>query len=186
MPRWSRCERSRSEGFTLVKLLVVVTILAVLAALAIPTFGRDRSEEDFKRTVRQLAQDLRRLHYEAISSREHRSIVITAAGDRYSLNAVVPGTTTMSSLRREVLPETVIVAGVLERAATPGTSYTPPGSLPAEVRFTGTADVQAEAGSNSAPSDSSATIFLREVHNRYRARIVVYQTTAYIRVYERW
>jgi prepilin-type N-terminal cleavage/methylation domain-containing protein len=182
----SRSGLSRSAGFTLVELLVVVAILAVLAALAIPTFGRDSSEADFRRSVRLLAQDLRRLHYEAIASREHRSMVIPSPGERYSLNAVVPGTTTMSLLRREVLPATVIVAGVLERAATPGTAYAPPGALPAEVRFTGTADVQAEAGSTTAPTDSSATIFVRTVNNQFHARIVVYQTTAYVRVYDRW
>ncbi|MBK8480766.1 MAG: prepilin-type N-terminal cleavage/methylation domain-containing protein [Proteobacteria bacterium] len=186
MRRWSRSDPSRAEGFTLVELLVALTIMAVLAALAIPAFSRDTSEADFKRTVRQIAQDLRRLHYEAISSREHRSLVIPSPGQRYSLNAVVPGTTTMSLLRREILAPTVIIAGVLERAATPGTSYTPPGALPAEVRFTGTADVQAEAGSTSAPSDSAATVFIRTVDNHFHARIVVYQTTAYVRVYQSW
>lgn len=181
----------KQGGFTLVELLVTVAILALLAAVAAPAFNRDNSEAEFKRYVTRLSQDIHRARFEALSSREERTIFIASATpSSYSYEAVVPRTLTMSRLKQdERAPDEVEIAGVLGQAAEPGTSYTAPGELPAEIRFTGLNTVEVSRGLNAGtvlPLPSSCTIFLRTRDGVHQARIVIHGTTAHARVYEGW
>lgn len=185
--------RSRTDtAFTLVELLVVVLILATLAAITVPALVRDDRADEFERYVRTLNQDLQRARYEAIARRDDRAIYIplnTGLPTSYSLQAVTTSPTLTRSLLKqsEIAPEEVVIAGVLPTAAAPSSSYTPPGALPAEIRFNATGSVQLEVGSSTGTvQDGSATIFLRTADGSRSARIVVYQATGYSRIHPSW
>jgi prepilin-type N-terminal cleavage/methylation domain-containing protein len=50
--------RKRREGFTLIELLIVIVIIGILAAIAIPKFGKTREKAYFKAVM----SDLRNLN----------------------------------------------------------------------------------------------------------------------------
>jgi prepilin-type N-terminal cleavage/methylation domain-containing protein len=180
---------TKSHGFTLVELMVVLVIIAVLAAIAVPALTRDTSEADFRSFVRRLAQDLHRARIEAISQREDRAIVLAAGPpSSYRLEAVIATPLTRSALEQPVLaPEGVRIAGVLAQAAEPGNSYTPPGALPAEIRFGATSAASVEVGASTGNvTNGPATVFVETADGRRRARIVVYGTTGYARTHFSW
>jgi type II secretory pathway pseudopilin PulG len=182
-------------GITLVELMVVVAIVALIAAVVTPALTRDTAEADFRSYVRRVATDMRRARYEALSSREDRLVFFPApAGGRttHELQAVIPGQPAASPVliqKPQQAPERIRVAGVISQSAEPGKTYTPPGVLPAEIRFTGlnTVEVGLGASATSAPPvPSSATVFVQTSDGRHRARVVVFGTTAHVRVYDGW
>lgn len=181
----------RQDGFTLVELMVALAVLALLAAIAAPSFSPDSAESAFRSYVTRLAQDMRRGRFEALSAREDRSIFIpNTTPSTYSYEAVAPNSNTASPIQNpEIAPQQVEIAGVLPLAAEPGSSYLPPGELPAEIRFTGLNTVEVATGTDvgsSLPMPSSATIFLRSADDAYRARIVISGMTAHTHVYNGW
>lgn len=191
----SKMSPPNAAGITLVELLVAIAILALLAAVATPTLTRDSTQSDFRGYVRRVAEDLRRARYEALSSREDRLVFVpdpVGARTTYELQAVIPGQPAASPVlikRPEQAPERVEIAGVLSQAAEPGKTYTPPGVLPAEIRFTGLNTVEVGLGASAAsapPVPSSATLFVQTSDGHHRARVVVFGTTAHVRVYDGW
>ena len=184
-----------AAGITLVELLVVLAIVALLAAVTTPTLTRDATRSDFRSYVRRVAEDLRRARYEALSSREDRLVYVPdPLGGRttHELQAVIPGQPAASPVlikRPEEAPERIQIAGVISLAAEPGKTYTPPGVLPAEIRFTGLNTVEIGLGASAAsapPVPSSATLFVQTNDGQHRARVVVFGTTAHVRVYDGW
>lgn len=180
---------ANERGLTLVEIMLVLAIVAVLAAVAVPVLSRDSAEDELRRYVRVLVGDLRRARYEALSSREDRVIMISDA-THFRLEAVVPGGTAPVAIKRaEQAPNRVEISGVLKTAAEPGSSYTAPGTTPAQIRFNALNEVQVETGASAAtalPLPGSATIFLQTTDGQHQARIVVFGTTAYARVYQGW
>ena len=69
-------ERSRSLGFTLMELMVVLFILGLMSAVAMPTFLRSYQENQAKQTTAQLSQLLRFAHQDAIFKRRIRMVGI--------------------------------------------------------------------------------------------------------------
>jgi type II secretion system protein H len=62
----ARRVRFSERGFTLTELLLVVVILSILAAMAVPRFRGLRSQWDLEETTRRLVADLRRAKTEAV------------------------------------------------------------------------------------------------------------------------
>lgn len=182
--------RSNDRGITLIELMVVVTILAIVLILAVPAFTRDRLDAEFAKFVRTFAHDVRRAHQAALSSRDHRQILMSR--DRYQIRSVTAATgggiPTLELTR--TAPPDVVISGVTAQTAEPGMSYTTPsgamsGQRELRLEATGGLSVETSAGSGSFAS-SSATIFFQTLRGGYRARIVIYQATCHAKLYDQW
>jgi prepilin-type N-terminal cleavage/methylation domain-containing protein len=180
--------RRREAGVTLIELMVGVIILSVLAAIALPAFTRDSLESRFWGYVNRFARDVQRCHTEAISSKEDRSLVLTAA-DRYTINSIVVTSSgsTAALLNQRQAPGDVVSTGFLALAAVPwNTSYSSQPSFVAskELRFKATGSVATDASGTL--TDSAATVFFKTTNDRIKARVVIFQATSLTKIYEGW
>lgn len=86
-----RASRGSHRGFTLVELLLVLTILSILASISAPRFRSLRDRWQFEEAARLLLTDLRRAQGEAV--RHGGFVVLEFHGpgpDRYELSLVKP------------------------------------------------------------------------------------------------
>ena len=124
MMKWIRQQLSRDEGFTLIELMVVVLIIAVLVAIAIPSFlgfrasAQDRSAQSDLRNVL-LAEKALYVDTGAYSS--------TAADLQYyeasvDLTAVTVDTTTAGQVCMGMTSDSGTEFSILEHS-TSGTTY---------------------------------------------------------------
>jgi len=193
--------RAHEAGFTLIEVMVIVVILAVLALIAIPAFNRDTSKADYDRFIHQLAQDLQRAKFEAISSKENTSMKVTFASSSYMVSSLTPASGappyTYAQLRTNTAPPQVLIAGFLLGAqTTPGN--TPDTSLATvELLFSPVSDVIPIAtgkncgGANceqppAASCNCPMTLFLKTADNKTKHRIIIYNQTGYTQQMEGW
>ena len=167
--------------------MVVVSIIALMALLAVPALTKDRVDARFYKFVRSFVFDVRRGHMEAISSRDHRQFVV--ARDRYSISAIIgaKGAETPSLLTTRLAPPGVEIAGVAPQTAMPGTSYPAP-TMPSSPRFRvlSTGGTQADVSATGTFTDSSFTVFFRTTDGAYKARVVIFQATCHTTMYKSW
>ncbi len=175
----------RAQGFTLIELMVIVVILAVLAMVAVPALTKDNRSANFEKFCRRFAIDAHRAHMEAISSREDRSLLLYS--DRYTVNAVLPGSTTAAIVAVRQYPDDIEVYGLAKVAADPGRTYTEPGQISGgeEIRFRATGDVGVD-DDGTGSVDVSASVFLRTTDNKFKGRVVIYQSTSFIKYHKGW
>ena len=177
---------SAEQGFTLTELLVVVVILALLAAIAVPALTRDNEEARFNKYVTTFMRDIQRVRYEAISTKEDRALVIGATSYQLIMyTGAPPGVPFMQELREA--PVDVTVADVLAVNAMPGMTYTPPsGTMGGTklVRFNGTGNMQVNVGSGL--QNLTASIFFKSGSGLYKKRVVIFPATAYADLYDKW
>jgi prepilin-type N-terminal cleavage/methylation domain-containing protein len=177
--------RARQQGLTLIEVMVVVLILGLVAAIAVPALTKDRLDDALYSFTMKFAHDIRRAHMEAISSKDDLQIYL--GRDNYRMFVLDVSTGTPTEVSRRQAPNDVIIAGVLGTTAVPGTSYTPPGVDPATriIKMLATGGMQLGDTSNNF-NTSAVTVFLKTLRSNYKSRVVVYPATTQARMYKGW
>jgi type II secretion system protein H len=80
-----RAERSRQAGFTLVELMIVVAILAILAAIAVPNFIGSLPRQRLAKATRNLISDMQWVRQQAVTTNRPWQINFDTAADRYRI-----------------------------------------------------------------------------------------------------
>jgi general secretion pathway protein H len=68
--------RQAQAGVTLLELLIVLSIMAIVAALVVPMFGSGVSNTDLKSAARQVAAGLRLARSEAVAKRQDTRVML--------------------------------------------------------------------------------------------------------------
>ena len=84
------CARSRARGYTLVEILVVVTVLGIAAAMVIPEMSSAHSLR-VQAAVRTIVADITLAQSDALAMQEARAVVFDIETNSYTLVEVVGG-----------------------------------------------------------------------------------------------
>jgi prepilin-type N-terminal cleavage/methylation domain-containing protein len=138
-------------GFTLPEVLIVIAIMAVLAAIAIPTWQGVVDSRNADSTANQLISDLRLAHTRATNQLSDWQVVHTVGGANYQMVRVDDGTVINRSLpeNTKILSSEVNVSGG-QRALV----FKPNGEASAQDGFTD-ADDDGEIDIIVSPADDS-------------------------------
>lgn len=112
MFRWLRFDKTRrTAGFSLLELLIVIAILGIVAAIAVPRFTDANAQRDLDNAARQLVVDLRWAAQMAANSVETVKVVFVNASP-YGYR-VVQGTGETVIKPTNSFPTTVIFPSVV-------------------------------------------------------------------------
>ncbi len=76
--------RYRSQGFTVIELIVVVLVIGVVAVIGIPRAVTSTPSRDVDRAARQLTRDLEQVRFRAIASKRKVRVSFDAQNDFYA------------------------------------------------------------------------------------------------------
>ena len=114
----------REAGFTLLELIVVMAILALTAALALPNGERTRRGLTLQATALDLASSLKNARSAAIQSNREHKLVIDLAGRRFWAEGQGPA----HALPRELIVSTEVPLGEQADAGVASVRFRPDGS----------------------------------------------------------
>ena len=75
----------RVRGVTLLELLIVLSIMAILAAIVVPTFGGGVSSGELKGATREIAAGLRLARSEALATRKETRVMLDLEGRSFKV-----------------------------------------------------------------------------------------------------
>jgi general secretion pathway protein H len=75
-----------ARGVTLLELLIVLMLMALVAAIALSTFGGGVSTTELRGSARQLAAGLRTARSEALAQRRETFLLLDVAGKRFKVD----------------------------------------------------------------------------------------------------
>jgi prepilin-type N-terminal cleavage/methylation domain-containing protein len=140
----------RSGGFTLVELMIVLAIIAIMSALAVPSFNRDNLARESRDAASDLARELQKCRVEAVTTR--LGIRAFVFSDRVELRPFLGGTTpgaapvapalTDPLLRAVPMPGSVAIAGMVAQGATAPSLGSVSPTVHADLDFTNQGSAQ--------------------------------------------
>jgi len=80
-----RKDRHRQEGFTLIELLVTIALIAIIYAIAIPSYSRYSLNTNLKAAARNIQADFLDLRERAISENTKYQITFDQSGNNYTI-----------------------------------------------------------------------------------------------------
>lgn len=120
-------QSAHARGFTLVELMVIVSILAIVSAVAVPNFRSLIGTMNAKSAAFDLIGDITTARSEAIKRNENTTLVPVVSGDWAKGWAVRAGGETL--LERSALTSSLTVSG----AAADGVTFRPNGRLSDDI-----------------------------------------------------
>jgi len=78
-------DRHRQEGFTLIELLVTIALIAIIYAIAIPSYSRYSLNTNLKAAARDIQADFLDLRERAISENTKYQITFDQSGNTYTI-----------------------------------------------------------------------------------------------------
>jgi type IV fimbrial biogenesis protein FimT len=100
-------KRHRPRGFTVVELMVTVTVAGILLAVAVPSFNATSARARLEGVTNELSVDLQYARSEAIRRRTSAALSIDAAGTSYTLTYLDAGTASNVNFKTVALPGNV-------------------------------------------------------------------------------
>ncbi len=157
--------RCRVEGFTLVELMVTVAVLAIVAAIATPSFGRMISHNRLVAGGNEMVAAIQAARSEAIARRATTTFCATsdgqtcsgASGNRWLVLATKNGVSTVVR-SAEVNPALTVTVSPNVAAGNARISFTPAGFVQVGGRTSGTVAVCAPSLPNENSFDVSASM----------------------------
>jgi general secretion pathway protein H len=77
----------REQGLTLLEILIVLALMGLMAAIALPMLGNGVSTTQLRTSARQLAAGLRMARSEALAQRREAFLLVDVAGKRFRLDS---------------------------------------------------------------------------------------------------
>jgi len=89
----------KRNGFTLVEMMIVIAIMGVLFAIAIPQWNRYEQNADLKTAARNIAADIADMRTRAITERLTYTMTFNTAGNNYQIARLQnPGSSTFNNV----------------------------------------------------------------------------------------
>lgn len=81
----------KNKGFTLIELMVTIGVLAIIASLAIPSFGQTLANQKFKKTVIELKSTLENARSQALLTRAETVVCVNKNSSNTAMTEVTCG-----------------------------------------------------------------------------------------------